>query len=438
VAEVRPFRGLRFDPEVVGDLGRVLAPPYDVVDQEREAALRDSSPFNAVWVERGAYAEGDVDRYPGSARTLVGWRESGALVRDTAPSFYLVEDEFTHEGRQVTRTELMGLAQLTPWSEGLVLPHENTRGGPKRDRLDLMRAVNANLSPLMALYSDAGGAVKRAVEEGRPSTSDQVTAADGNKFRVSVITGDGADAVARTVSSAGSLYVADGHHRYETALDFRAEAKAAGWSGNAIDHVMVSLVSIEDEGLISLPYHRMLSGLSAEASGRFARQMDVYFESERIDVGSATVIDVLERFWERSKSAKGPILAVLDKEDVGTMRFLRPRGGREEFVGLMHGRSAAWSKLSPCVFEDVLLRPSLGMNQLEAEAAGFFSYPSSAEEAVTSVREGSRDYAVLLDGVSLRGMTEASEQGERLPPKSTFFYPKLPTGIVFNTLEGDI
>ncbi len=436
MAEVRPFRGLRFDPGVVGDLGRVLAPPYDVIDRDREAALTASSPFNAVRVERGAHAEGDADRYSGSARTLVEWRESGALVRDTSPNFYLVEHEFTHEGRRVTRTELMGLVRLAPWSDGLVLPHENTRGGPKRDRLDLMRAVGANLSPLMTLYSDADGAVKRAVEERRSPTSDQVTAADGDKFRVSVISGAGA--VARAVSSAGSLYIADGHHRYETALDFQTEAKAADWSGNAIDHVMVSLVSIEDEGLLSLPYHRMLGGLSPEASGRFRRQMDVYFESERLDVNSASVSEVLHAFGERSKIGEGPILAVLDKEHVGTMRFLRPRGDGEEFVGLMHGRSTAWAKLSPCVFEDVLLRPSLGMNQLEAEAAGFFSYPSSAEEAVTSVREGSRDYVVLLDGVPLQGMTEASEQGERLPPKSTFFYPKLPTGIVFNVLEGDI
>jgi uncharacterized protein (DUF1015 family) len=438
VAEVRPFRGLRFDTGVVGDPGRVLAPPYDVVDPEQEAALRDSSPFNAVRVELGAQVEGDLDRYPRAARTLAEWRESGTLVRDSSPGFYLVEHEFTHEGRQATRTELMGLIRLAPWSDGVVLPHENTRGGPKRDRLDLMKAVNANLSPLMALYADAGGAVKRAAEEGRSSTSDQVTAADGNKFRVSLITGAGADEVARAVSSAGALYIADGHHRYETALDFQAEAKAAGWSGNAIDHVMVSLIAIEDEGLLSLPYHRMLGGLSAEAFGRFARQMDVYFESERVDVGSTSVSDVVETFGERSQSADGPILAVLDKDHVETMRVLRPRGDGEEFVGLVHGRSAAWSKLSPCLFEDVLLRPSLGMDQLEAEAAGFLSYPSSVEEAVTSVREGLRDYAVLLDGVSLQGMTEASEQGERLPPKSTFFYPKLPTGIVFNPLEGNI
>ena len=438
MAEVRPFRGLRYEAGVVGDLGRVLAPPYDVIGPEREAALRESSPFNAVRIEYGANAGDDPDRYEVAARTLAEWRRSGALARDDDPAFYLVEHEFEYEGLRRTRVELTGLVRLEPWSTGSILPHELTRSGPKRDRLELIRACRTNLSPLMMLYSDRGGAVRHLLNGAAVAGAESAVAvgADGDRYRVGAIGGPTAAAISVALASAGSLYVADGHHRYETALDYRSEASSSG-SGNGIDYVLASLIALEDEGLLSLPYHRMLRGLSGEAAGRFGRQMDVYFESEPIDARSLTTGEVLSGFEERARSREGPVIAVLERERPGSMRVLRPRGGGA-LTGLLRGRSEAWASLSPCVFEDALLRPALGMGQLEAEGAGLLSYPGSAEEAVDRVRSGRDDYAVLLDGVPLDGMTKVSEQGERLPPKSTYFYPKLPTGLVFNTLEGDV
>ena len=438
MAEVRPFRGLRYDGEVVGDVGAALAPPYDVVSPQRERELRDSSPYNAVRLERGAQAGGDPDRYAAAAMALHAWRESEALVRDEEPAFYLVDHEFGHGGRRVARTELMALVKLAPWFEGSVLPHENTRGGPKRDRLELMRACRANLSPVMGLYSDPDATVRRLLDRARDGSSGPgMSGPDGDRYRMTPIGGGAAAGIAEALSAAGPLYIADGHHRYETALDYRAEVRAAGRPAGAVDYLLASLIALEDDGLLSLPYHRVLRDLTAEAAGRWARQMDVDFTSETIDVGSRPAPDVAAVFEEFAARADGPALAVLERDRPGLMRVLRPRAA-DELQGLMRGRSAAWARLSPCVFEDVLLRPALGMNQLEAEAAGFLSYPGSAQEAVAAVRDGSADHAVLLDGVALQGMKEVCEEGERLPPKSTYFYPKLPTGIVFNLLEGDV
>ncbi len=438
MAEVRPFRGLRYDREVVGDLGATLAPPYDVVTPQQERELREASPYNAVRLERGAQADGDHERYAAAAMALFAWRESEALVRDGEPRLYLVDHEFGHEGSRVTRTELMGLVKLAPWFEGSVLPHENTRGGPKRDRLELMRACRANLSPVMGLYSDRDRTVRPLLDDVRDNNlSDPISGPDGDRYWIAPIGGEAASKIARAVSAAGPLYIADGHHRYETALDYRDEVRAAGESGTAVDYLLASLVALEDDGLLSLPYHRVLRGLTVEAANRWARQMDVDFVSEAIDVSSHTASDVASMFEEHASREKGPTLAVVERSHPGLMRILRPRP-TDELQGLMRGRSAAWARLSPCIFEDVLLRPALGMNQLEAEAAGYLSYPASAQEAVTSVRDGSADHAVLLDGVALNGMTAVIDEGERLPPKSTFFYPKLPTGIVFSVLEGDV
>ena len=439
MADVRPFRGLRYDPEAVGDLGAALAPPYDVVTPERERQLRETGPYNAVRLELGAQAGDDPDRYAAAAMALHAWRESEALVRDERPAFYLTDHEFDHGGRRAARAELMALVRLASWSEGSVLPHENTRGGPKRDRLDLMRACRANLSPVMALYSDPDASVRRLLDGARAAGPDGpvLTGPDGDRYRVTAVGGDAADAIAAALSAAGPLYVADGHHRYETALDYRAEVRAAGGQGNAADYLLASLIALQDEGLLSLPYHRVLHGLAPDATARWGRQMDVDFTSETVDVAARPAREVAAVFEEHAARLGGPALAVLGRDRPGVMRLLRPRPA-DQLQGLMRGRSEAWARLSPCIFEDVLLRPALGMNHLEAEAAGLLSYPGSAHEAVAAVREGSADDAVLLDGVPLEGMTAVSEEGERLPPKSTYFYPKLPTGIVFNLLEGAV
>ncbi|MDA1097053.1 MAG: DUF1015 domain-containing protein, partial [Chloroflexi bacterium] len=383
-----------------------------------------------------------VTVYETAASTLREWVGSGVLRRDETPALYLVRHRFTQAGTRFERLELLAALRLQPWSDGAVLPHEHTREGPKQDRLELMRACKSNLSPIMGLYDDFRGIIaallERVIRVGNPGTT--ATATDGDGYEVWAV--DGADdvrAICDAVAHSGPVYIADGHHRYETALVYRDEVlgNPGETHGNAAQYVMTSLIALQDEGLLSLPYHRLLKGMSADQWSRFQRQADVYFNVESIDVTALDPVAIAEAFAASALAGGGPLIGLFGAADQSSMRLLRPRSP-ETLDGLMLGRSAAWRSLSPCLFVDVLLQPSLGFGQQPAESAGYLGYPVNAAGAVSAVRSGDWDVAVLLDGVPLDRMTEVARDGERLPPKSTFFHPKLATGLVFNPLEGSL
>ena len=442
MAEIRPFRGLRYAQRDGADAGHTIAPPYDVISPTLQEALYDASPYNAVRVEYPRESLPGMTVYETAASTLRDWVGSGVLQRDETPALYLVRHRFTRGGTRFERRELLVALRLQPWSDGAVLPHEHTRDGPKRDRLELMRACKSNLSPIMGLYDDSRGTITalldRVIREGNSATT--ATAMDGDGYEVWAVDGvHDVRAICDTIRDSGPVYIADGHHRYETALVYRDEVSGDPGDSpeSAAHYVMTSLIALQDEGLLSLPYHRVLKGMSAEQWSRFQRQADVYFNVESIDVMGMDPVAIAEMFAVAALAGNGPLIGLFGAADPGSMRLLRPRP-LETLDGLMLGRSAAWRSLSPCLFVDVLLQPSIGVGQQPAESAGLLGYPVNAAGAVSAVRSGDWDVAVLLDGVPLERMTEVARDSERLPPKSTFFDPKLATGLVFNPLDGNL
>ncbi len=435
-AVVRPFRGWRYDPSRAGDPGALSAPPYDVIVPADAPRLLNASPYNVIRLELPS-AGGAPDPYHAAARTWQEWTSGGVLRRDEAPHFYLIRHGFLHAGQTRSRLELVGALRLAPWEHGSVLPHEQTHEGPKRDRLMLMNAIEANISPIMALYTDDHRNIGQVLETVLTRPADTAfTDTAGDHYEVRVVS-DAEQRMALSHGLRGPLYIADGHHRYETALQYRdAREKAPDHDDQqAAGYIMTALTAADDPGLISLPYHRLLRGLPPDSRARLRRQVETYFHTEEILIGELSASDAAARFTSaRTAAGDEPMMAMVEAPGRALTLLTPLEPGI--FTGLLTGQTQAWARLAPCVFLDVLLTPGLGMDQQKAESRGLLSYPRDAAEAIDAVRSGGHDAAFLLRAVSMADMTEAARAGERLPPKSTYFFPKVAAGIVLNSLAG--
>jgi len=444
MADVRAFRGLRFNPRRV-DPGSVLCPPFDVISSAEQEAYHARSPHNVVRVELGVGpADPDVpgNRYDGAAKALRAWQYEGVLVRDAAPSLYLHEHRFARGGRSYVRRGVIVAGRLHPWGEGHVLPHEGTRQGPKQDRLALMRATAINVSPLWLLYDDADGAVRAALSPAWSAAPILEAESDGETHVLRV--SSDAETIQAAVSAFARrpLYIADGHHRYETAQHFRdqqrgerGEDRDAGY-----EFAMMLLVALDDPGLVVLPTHRLVRGLELngtalrEALGRWMTLRPLRVSGDDAAHG-ATIEAALE-------AASGHAFGMMDGD--GTW-LLAPRSDRDWRQLLPDGHSEAWRALDVSVLDAIAIREVCGI-RAEGEAARSdatshapsdrLAYVSDFAGAVTAVRTREVQSAFCLRGTRVEQVCAVADARDRMPPKSTFFWPKPKTGLVMHPLDG--
>lgn len=426
MTEIRPFRGYRYDPAKTGDLGGVLSPPYDVISPEEQEALYRRSPYNAVRVELPKTSEGDP--YESAAATLHRWQREGALARDPQSSLYLAHHEFTYQGRSYARTELTAALQLEELGHKWVRPHEKTRAKAKEDRLRLLKATKTNISPVMLLCDQPLPEPPKGME---PALAEL---GGGERFLAWRLQDTDLARGLRTAMEFKPVYVADGHHRYETAVAYFQWLFP--WADEATYYVMATLISFSDPGLLCLPYHRVLGGLDGGAMERLRRQLEAVFTAERVPMPSATPAQVGQAALDRLNA--GALLAVWGLE-TGCLTVLALRTERTVEETAARGHSRAWASLSTAIFRETLLKVALGFEEEEeAERRGLLSFSKDAAEAIQRVNTGQGQVAFLCRAVPLEALRQVSDAGERLPPKSTFFYPKLPTGLVFKSLEGEL
>ncbi len=391
VATLEPFRGFRYDPDGRDGLDRVIAPPYDVVGPEARALLAARSPFNAVHVE---LPEPDVatgaDRYVAAAAKLRDWTASGALVREGAPALYPYRTT-TPDGR--SSLGVIGALHIGPD----VLPHEQTLPKPRSDRLDLQRATSANLSPIWAL-SLTLGLTDRFTPDGPPAAD--VTDDDGVRHQLWVVTDPAVLAAVRAGVARSPLVIADGHHRYETAANYRRERRAAGDDRpGPYDAVMALVVELAEEQLSVGAIHRVVHGLPEGTDLRGAL-------AEHFDLVPA-----------------GP----LDEATVGSLA----RSGN----GALLTPEGAW-RLDRKGTEPAELDAALVDRSLEGAGAAECSYEGSWPAVVTALERGDADAAVLLRPVTVSQIAEWAAAGRRMPPKTTYFTPKPRSGLLYRLLDG--
>ena len=434
MADVRPFAALRYRTEAAGDLSAVLAPPFDVISPEEHRTLLQSSPYNIVRLELPRSADTAADPYQAAGETLRAWRAQGVLARDAEPALYLHEQEFDHEGRRLRRHVIFARLRLEPWEAGVIRPHEHTGPADKEDRLRLLRATRTNISPVFLLYRDPQGAVASLAAGGAARPLAEATSPDGQHHRLATLTDRDACAALSETFQRLTLYVADGHHRYETALAYRDECRlsAAAWAGEEPENfVLAGLTAAEDSGLLVLPIHRLLSLRPAPGSIDRLRQVFEARGGGLLDMG-APLEAVLAA--TATASRKGAAFAAAGLEP-GRFTLLTLRD-QTKVDALMPARpAAAWREVDAAILRYVVLEWGLGLPAAALDDAAALTYSEDAEFAVREMLAGRRRLAFLLNPTPIDRILAVADGGERMPRKSTFFHPKLPTGLVLNPLD---
>jgi uncharacterized protein (DUF1015 family) len=418
MADIQPLRALHYDQSLVGALDDVTSPPYDVIDAKQRAALLKRSPFNVVAVD---LPTGEPDPYAAAGELFEAWQIQGVVVRDPEPSIWAHTQTYSGpDGQERTRRGFFCRVRIEGYGPGRVRPHERTHPGPKEDRLRLMRATRANLSPIFSLFSDPEGAAWRAL---KPSTSNppwgEVTDAEGTTHRLWRVSDTEAIAEVQQATHKAELLIADGHHRYETADTYAEELGGEGEHR----YVLMCLVALEDPGLTVFPTHRLVRGLDRE-------HQEALREALRRDFEIAEV--PLERI--APEPGTGPLqLGYIDAHHQQAYRLtIKDQAIADE---ALPGFSKAYRSLDTGVLEALLLKGALGLSDEDISHFNGLFYARSTDEAVTMVRSGEYDAAFLMRPTPVSQVRDVAASGENMPPKSTFFYPKLLTGLLFNPLS---
>ncbi|MCX6023839.1 MAG: DUF1015 domain-containing protein [Chloroflexi bacterium] len=438
MAELRPFAGVRYDTTVAGPLEALLAPPYDVISPTEQAALYAASPYNIIRIEYGQGSPDDNEsenRYTRAVADLRAWLASGSLAQDAAPSFYLIRHSFEVNGRARSRRELLAAVRLEEWDRMVVRPHELTLAGPKVDRLNLMRAVSANTSPIYSLYPDGDGQLSRLLDTAETSPP-AVEAPEwkGAGFKLWVISDPATVSGIQNALVESPLYIADGHHRYETALAYQREQRAADPAPTPdapYNSVMMSLTAAEDPGLRILPLHRLVRGLNPETrDGLLARLSEIY-DVKMMSLPAPQ--DIEDMLAEEGGSSPAFALAGLPPDQLA---LLTPRDVSALRSAVMPDD---WSDglrgLDVALLHRSILTPLLDRGPLEADL-GLLAFSHDTAETLHFVASGEYQIAFLVNPTRPDQVMAVADAQEKMPQKSTFFYPKLPTGLVLRLLAG--
>jgi uncharacterized protein (DUF1015 family) len=420
MADVQPLRTLRYDLAAVGSLQAVAAPPYDVIDAPLRAELARKSPFNVVEVDLPE-ANGD-DPYLHAQTTMEAWLQQGVVTREREPAMWAMTQDYTGpDGTSYTRHGFFCRVRVEDYGPSRIRPHERTQPGPKEDRLRLTRATRANLSPIFSLFPDPEQQAWSALEHltgSEPYAT--VTDADGTCNRLWRVA-DG-DTIARVqgVLADRELLIADGHHRYETA---RVYAQEVGGEGEH-RYVLMFLCSLEDSGLTIFPTHRLLTGLASDENKRQALRRAL-----------ETQFDVSEVGYDELEPPPGDRVefGYLDAFHKQPLRLsLKDPASADEALA---GRSDAYRRLDTAVLEALVLKGALGMTEDDVAGKRGLAYSKDFADARDAVESGRADAAFFMRATPVEQVQQVAQAGESMPPKSTFFYPKIPTGLVFNPLD---
>lgn len=431
-----PFRAWRYNPKRVR-LQEVLAPPYDVISREEQARLYARSPYNCVRLDfnRGEPSDNETrNRYARSRECFENWRREGILVREDRPSYYLYEQSFPHPfgHGELSQLALLGRLRLEAFDRGTILAHERTLEMPKRDRRRLLEATGANFSPVFGLYDDEGGGLRPLLEDCK-SRAPEAEAVDPQmvRHRFWVLREPAALHEIRLALGDKKLYIADGHHRYQTALEYSRDLRRQKGISRDLplpsDYVLMALVSLQDPGIFLFPTHRMIRPFEGFRPASVLERLAVYFELEKRPPG-----EVAEGLGLTGKGAgfgggyQAPAMGFLLGR--GECYWMKARDLHEIRRRLPEGKPDVWYQLDVNLLGEWILPHLLGLPPREWESK--ILYTHSHEEAVGAAGRGEAAAAFLLSPPRLDTLRRMCEAGELMPQKSTYFFPKLASGIV--------
>jgi uncharacterized protein (DUF1015 family) len=436
MAEICPFRGVYYNQQLVNDLSVVICPPYDIITLQMQQELYRRSEYNFVRVEHNRELPQDTakdNKYTRSVATLEQWLERGILKVDEVPSIYLHDHYFIHQGKEYKRCGIIARVRLEEWDNGVVRPHEGTLDEPKGDRLSLLWALQANTSPILALFEDQQQRVASLLAAGKPDKPLlSLESADGERHYVWAITeSEVIDQICSDLSNQ-PLYIADGHHRYESALMYQRERRACSLSASAdeaFNFVMMTLVDLADPGLIILPPHRLVRGISKSALSELMAELESFFDMTELLLDTS---DVWQKLDELLAGEADQVKLAVFGLAAGRLFVLRLRDWLAASQMMPYFHTELYKRLDVSVVDHIILERILGMSSGRAETILAYSYDK--EDAVNRVLDQEYQIAFLISPIKAEVIKAIADAGDRMPRKSTYFYPKAPAGLVFNRL----
>jgi uncharacterized protein (DUF1015 family) len=430
LAEIRPFQGVHYNPTVVKDLAKVICPPYDIISPQLQQELYQRSDYNFVRIEWGKEQTQDKDtfnKYTRAAATLNSWLEKKILVADEKPSLYIDDHTFIHQGKPVRRRNLYCTVRLEDWSKMIIRPHEGTLARAKSDRLSMLWTLQANTSPIMALYEDRDKEITGLLNvptHHKPALS--ATSMNGESHRMWLLNNDDTIGRVKACLAHQPLYIADGHHRYESALAYQRERHSTSppeLLEASFDFVMMTLVDIADPGLVILPAHRLVRGMAQSALDGLLARLNTFFNIQEYSLNKKDIASQINRLLAGDKvklilcGLKPGQLLLLAIRDTEAIRPMFPA---------FH--SELYQQLDVSIVDHVILEELLGLTHEKAGA--FLDYNHDAVESVIKVLEGEYQLGIIVNPVKPSSIKAIADSGDRMPHKSTYFYPKVPAGLV--------
>ncbi len=449
MADFRPFRGLRYNLNKIQNLSSVIAPPYDVISPVEQREYHARSDYNVIRLELGLDEADDTsecNKYTRAAAAFADWQRNDILLPEPQPALYIYEQEFEFRGQRKVRRGIIGALKLEEWAAGVVLPHEHVLDRDLADRYQLMCACHANFSPVYGLYEDQSGSIAAMVSRWVESTPlFEVQSDDGDRHRLWAV-GQGEQVRALHQSLLHTrIFIADGHHRYQTALRYRdamrqeLQKKHPSLTGDeACNFVMMLLVDLEDPGLVVLPTHRLVKSTNFDPAA-MEQELAKYFK--------------IEHKWRLSDNEDNkiePLLAELARTS-GSKKVFGVYGLRPETLSVLtlsenvdlddllpSGHSSAWRELDLVTLHALVIDRILGIKNVSAGHGQSISFVRDERQAVKKVRDGSFSLAFFINPPTVAQIRAVAQAGDKMPQKSTYFHPKPVTGLVINSLQGNV
>ena len=425
--DFQPFKAWRYDTERV-KISAVLAPPYDVISQEKQQKLYENSPFNCIRLILNKKDPADTDQnnaYTRARDTFQDWQKQGVLIQEKEACFYVYRQTFKDPVTQSTKNRfaLLGRVRLEPFEKGIIVPHEKTLRGPKADRMRLLRTVQTNFSPVFGLYKDKGFEVRSVIQD--PMNSNPVfEAEDDDKIVHTLWAIEDPDILAKLHKALQSkkVYIADGHHRYETALEYARQQREEQHLSDIVllpfDYMYMALVSFDDPGFIVLPTHRIVTQLGM-TGGEAIRRLGEYFKVEKVSLAKLKEMTA-------SYDQEGRVFGMVLEEGNFLLTMIDKEKAKERMI---QGKPGVWYDLNVNVLAHLIFAELLGLTEDRWEAVLRFEH--TVDGAIAPLQKGEAQAVFLLQPPKVEMLEKMGAVNERMPQKSTYFYPKLATGLVF-------
>ena len=427
MAVIKPFKGMRYNTEVAGEISKLCCPPYDIISEQQRLTYIDENEYNVIRLELPKEGE---NPYAKASDILNLWRDKGVLIHEDKPAIYIYEEEFTAYNQRKSIKGIIARVQLEEFSKGIILPHEFTLSKAKEDRLNLMKATNCNFSQIYALYMDTEHTTLKTIDEQSNCTSAlEFTDDDNITHRLWIVTDEAV--ILKLVSDFADrkLYIADGHHRYETALNYRNYCRENGLAkeGDNQDFQMIYLVDMEHPGLVVFPTHRLVRDLADFDKENVLTACAEYFEITKFET-TDNMEETLAGQYNAGKKAFGFYcgngewyMLVLKSLDV--MKEMLPE------------LSVASQQLDVSVLHTLVLEKIFGIDKENMANQINLTYTKFFEEAISTVDSGEFQCSFVLNPTRVTEIRDVAAEGEKMPQKSTYFYPKMITGMVMNDIS---